>query len=100
LEQMLSGLYSFDVQGNITGPLDSLSFDSSSGLGRRLAEGLKSEFKHEYEALNEAISNETKNLFPPLKEEISVRLRKLQEETLPAFQQTLKQLQAIQALAS
>jgi uncharacterized protein (TIGR03545 family) len=100
LEQMLSGLYSFDVQGNITGPLDSLSFDSSSGLGRRLAEGLKSEFKHEYEALNEAISNETKNLFPPLKEEISVRLRKLQEQTLPAFQQTLKQLQAIQALAS
>jgi len=100
LEQMLTGLYSFDVQGNISGPLDSLSFDSNSGLGKRLAEGLKSEFKHEYEALDEAIANETRNLFPPLKEEIAIRLRKLQDETLPAFQQSLKQLKEIQALAS
>ncbi|MFM8268960.1 MAG: TIGR03545 family protein [Pseudomonadota bacterium] len=100
LEQMLAGLYSFDVTGKISGQPKTLSFDSSSGLGRRLAEGLKSEFKHEHEALNEAIANETRSLFPPIKEEISIRIKKLQEETLPAFQQALKQLQSIQAQIS
>jgi len=95
LEEMLAGLYSFDVNGKITGPLNALTFDSSSRLGRRLAEGLRSEFKHEYEALDEAIANETRNLFPPLKEEISIRLRKLREETVPAFQQALKKLQEL-----
>ena len=92
LGNMLAGLYSFDVQGAIRGGMDSLQFESQSGLGKRLAEGLKTEFRHEFGALDDAILQETKNLLPPIQESIAVRLRKLREETIPAFENTLKVL--------
>jgi len=95
LQKMLSGLYSFNIEGKIAGPVNALTFESQSDLGKRLAIGLQSEFKHEFGALNEAIENETRNLFPPLKEDIQIRLSRLKEDTLPAFQKALNELQSL-----
>jgi hypothetical protein len=92
LQNMLTGLYSFDMNGKISGPVSSLTFHSTSGLGEKLADGLKTEFRHEFGALDESISKETQTLFPPLKEAIQAHLRKHRDETEPAFQKALKEL--------
>ncbi len=95
IQKMVSGLYSFNIQGSISGPVTALEFNSQSDLGKRLAQGLQTEFKHEFGALNEAIETETRNLFPPLKEDIQIRLSRLKDETLPQFQKALNQLQSL-----
>lgn len=92
LQNMLTGLYSFDMNGKISGPVTALTFHSTSGLGEKLADGLKTEFRHEFGALDESISKETQTLFPPLKEAIQAQLRKHRDETEPAFQKALKDL--------
>jgi len=92
LENLLNNLYSFSVVGELKGPLTDIRFTSSSEMGKRLAEGLKTEFRHEFGALDEAIETETKNLLPPLKNDIRARLHKLETETLPLFEKSIQDL--------
>lgn len=95
LENLLGNLYSFNVIGELKGPLNNIKFTSSSDLGKRLAEGLKSEFRHEFGALDEAIETETRNLLPPLQNDIRARLHKLETELVPQFETSLRQLNGL-----
>jgi len=95
LQSMLAGLYSFNLDGKITGSPVGLQFEASSGLGQKLADGLKTEFRHEFGALDHHIITETQSLFPPLTEAIQVRLRKHRDETEPAFRRALDQLKQL-----
>lgn len=95
LENLLGTLYSFNVIGELKGPLNNIKFSSSSDLGKRLAEGLKSEFRHEFGALDEAIETETRNLLPPLQNDIRARLHKLETEVMPQFEKSLSQLNGL-----
>lgn len=96
LKTIVQDMYSFPLEGTITGNKASVSFQSKSGLGRRLATGLRTEFKHEFSALNEAIVNETLSFFPPIKEQIETLIRKNREEVKPALEKGLNRLKSIE----
>lgn len=100
LKTMVEDLYAFSLNGSITGDKQAISFVSKSGLGSRLASGLRTEFKHEFSALNQAIISETQSLLPPLKDQILTLLQKNKEEIRPALEKSLNQLRAIEKSAS
>lgn len=93
LYAILSPLYRFDVDATVIGPLDKPRLDVTSELGRRLASGLRSEYKHTFLAIDDNLRRDIQDGVELARRDIVERFRDTRARYLEPLETRLKYLQ-------
>jgi len=90
---LLSQFPSFTVEATIEGSFDKLKFDTRSELGRKLASGLNSEFKHQIGAIEDDLRKNILDQIYPQKQNLLASLNELEEKAVAPAERLLRSIQ-------
>ncbi len=99
LRNVLTGIYSFDVAGNVSGTFSELKYEASSEFGKQLAAGLQREFRHQISALEETLRGNITDQTAPRKRAILDRLQENEQNVFEPYFAARRSIQSLQDLA-
>jgi uncharacterized protein (TIGR03545 family) len=100
IRNIINPIYSFDLDGRVEGPFDKLRFSSTSALGKRLAEGLKQEYRHQLAAIDDNLTKIILDQIEPKKMEFTYRFGEIRTKFIQPMEEKVRQIQTLRSLAS
>lgn len=99
LQNVLTGINSFDVTGLVTGTFSELKYEASSEFGKQLALGLQREFRHQMTAVEESLRSNIADRTAPAKQALVDRLHENEQTVFEPYFVARRDIQAMQVLA-
>lgn len=100
LREILEPVYEFTVDGRVKGTFDDLDLQITSEMGKRLAEGIRREFRHPLAAVDDNLRRTLIDQVDSLRQEVFQHFRELRARVVTVIDKNMSELAAIEATLS